>query len=89
MIERCHRAEATGFRWWSWGSECWRGQEPPGPCPKQHLDRHLPIEVRIGGLIDLAHAPLTDEGGHVVMAESGADGQGHRVYGLVEVILPR
>ena len=24
--------------------------------------------------------PLTDEGGDVVMAESGADGQGHRLW---------
>ena len=31
----------------------------------------------IGGLIDLAHAPLADEGGHVVMRESGADFQSH------------
>ena len=35
------------------------------------------LERRIGGLIDLAHAAFADEGGHVVMAESGADVQGH------------
>ena len=35
----------------------------------------------------LTHAPLADEGGDVVVAESGANAEGHRVYGLVEVIL--
>ena len=27
--------------------------------------------------IDLSHAPLADEGGDIVVAESGADGEGH------------
>ena len=34
----------------------------------------------VGGLVDLAHAAFADEGGHVVMAESGADAEGHRCY---------
>ena len=33
----------------------------------------ITIQLGIGGLIDLAYAPLADEGGDVVMAESGAD----------------
>ena len=43
--------------------------EPVGIAGKsvwQHLDRHLPIKVCIRRLIDLAHAPLADEGGDVV-----------------------
>ena len=30
-----------------------------------------------GGLIDLAHTPLADEGGDVVVGETGADFEGH------------
>ena len=45
----------------------------------QNLQRHLPVQLGIGGLIDLAHTPLADEGGHVIVAESGTDGQGHRL----------
>ena len=48
----------------------------------QDLQRHLPVQLGIGGLIDLPHAPLADEGDDVVVAESGADGQGHEVVGL-------
>ena len=33
---------------------------------RQDLQRHLPVQLRVGGLIDLFHAPLADEGGHVV-----------------------
>ena len=32
----------------------------------QDLQRDLPVQLGIGGLIDLAHAPLTDEGGDIV-----------------------
>ncbi len=39
----------------------------------QDLERHLAVQLGIGGLIDLPHAPLADEGGDVVMAESGAN----------------
>ncbi len=35
----------------------------------------------IGGLIDLAHAPLADEGGDVVVGESGADLERHWLRG--------
>ena len=36
------------------------------------------VQLGIGGLIDLAHAPLADEGGDIVMGDAGADVQGHR-----------
>ena len=44
----------------------------------QDLQRHLPVELGIGGLVDLAHAPLADKRGHVVVGELGIDCQGHR-----------
>ena len=44
----------------------------------QDLERHLPVQLGIGGLVDLAHAPLANEGGDLVVAESGADLKGHR-----------
>ena len=43
----------------------------------QDLQGDLAVELRVGGLIDLAHTPLADEGGHVVMAEAGADLKRH------------
>ena len=39
----------------------------------QDLERDLPVELGIGGLINLAHAPLADEGGHVVVGEAVTD----------------
>ena len=50
---------------------------------RQDLQRHLAVELGIGGLIDLSHTPLADEGGDIVMAESGADSQGHGYCGMV------
>ena len=41
---------------------------------RQDLQRHLPVQLGIGGLIDLPHAPLADQGGDVVVAESVTDG---------------
>ncbi len=35
-------------------------------------------ELGIGGLVNLSHAPLADEGGDVVVAESGADIESHK-----------
>ena len=32
-----------------------------------------PVQLGISGLIDLAHAPLADEGGDVIVAEAGTD----------------
>ncbi len=42
-----------------------------------HLQRHPAVELSISGLIDLAHPAFADEGGDVVVAESGADVEGH------------
>ena len=42
-------------------------------------------ELGVGGAIDLPHAPLADEGGDVVMAEAGADGEGHEKARLLSV----
>ena len=44
---------------------------------RKDLQGDIAAQLRVGGPIHLAHAPLADEGGHVVMAEAGADGQGH------------
>ena len=49
----------------------------------QDLERDLPIELGIGGLIDLAHPALTNEGSHVVVAESGADSESHKLSRLI------
>ena len=46
---------------------------------RQDLQCHLPVQLGIGGLIDLSHTPLTNEGGDVVVAESGADFKSHRL----------
>ena len=45
----------------------------------ENLERHLALELGIDGLIHLSHAALADEGGHVVMAEPGADFQRHEL----------
>ena len=34
---------------------------------EQSSERHLAVQLGVGGLVDLPHAPLTDEGGHVVV----------------------
>ena len=47
----------------------------------EDLQRDVAAQSRVGCPIDLAHAALADEGGDVVMAESGADGEGHRLSG--------
>ena len=45
----------------------------------QDLQRDLAVELGVGGLPDLAHAALTQEGGDVGVPEAGASGQGHRM----------
>ena len=45
----------------------------------QQLDRDRALEAGIGGLVDHTHPAAADEGGHVVVAKSGADVQGHIV----------
>ena len=47
----------------------------------QDLQRHLPVQLRIGGLVDLAHAALADQGGDVVVPEAGAGLQSHALSG--------
>ena len=39
----------------------------------QYLEGDLSPELGIGGLIDLPHAPLADEGGDVVMGDAVTD----------------
>ena len=48
-----------------------------GKCLWEDLERHLAVQLGVGGLVDLAHPALADEGGDVVMAESGADAKRH------------
>ena len=50
-------------------------------CFRQNLQRHLAVELGIGGLIDLPHPAFADEGGDVVMAEAGTDDEGHGLSG--------
>ena len=48
----------------------------------QDLERHLALELRISRLIDLPHASLADEGGHVVVSEAVTDGERHKLLEL-------
>ena len=51
-----------------------------GERRRQDLDRHLALEARVGGAVDLAHAALADLGEDLVGAEAGAGREGaHRV----------
>ena len=43
----------------------------------EDLQGDLPVELRVGGLPDLSHAPLPEEGSDVVVPETGAGTQGH------------
>ena len=45
----------------------------PGKGLRQYLDRHVTVELGIGGTIDFAHATLTDFGGDLVMGNGGVD----------------
>jgi len=49
-----------------------RGQRPADHRRGQHLDRDLPLQVRVGRAIDLAHATDANLGGDFVRAEAGA-----------------
>jgi hypothetical protein len=44
----------------------------------QDLQRDLAVELGVGGLPDQAHAPLADEGGHVVVPKAVADLKCHQ-----------
>ena len=41
----------------------------------QHLDRHLAVELRVGGAVDLSHAAGADGGGDLVRPEARAGGE--------------
>ena len=41
------------------------------------MNGSISLQLRVPGPIHLAHAALTDEGGHVIGAEAGAGCQGH------------
>ncbi len=68
---------------------CWRSArvEKSTGCPRsldtrqlfweKDLQGDLVVELRVGGLPDLPHAPLPEEGGHVVVPEAGAWTRGH------------
>ena len=43
---------------------------------RQHLDRHRPLQIAVGGAIDLAHAAGTDLRGDFVDAKAGAGSEG-------------
>ena len=43
-----------------------------GEGVREDLQRDLAAQLRVGGAIHLPHAALADEGGHVIVAETGA-----------------
>ena len=47
----------------------------------EDLQGDLAVELRVCGLPDLAHAPLAEQGGDVVMAETGARAESHELGG--------
>ncbi len=47
----------------------------------QYLERHVPIELGIAGLPDLAHPAFADLGGDAVGTKRGAGLQGHLIRG--------
>ena len=49
----------------------------------EDLQRDLAVELRVGGLPDLAHAALAEEGGHVVVADRSAGTEGHELLSLL------
>ena len=52
----------------------------PEPLPRVVMETFLVLcglAKRAGNRIDLPHAALADEGGHVVVAEAGADFERH------------
>ncbi len=47
------------------------------PYLGQHLQRHVPVELRIPRLLHLTHAAFADLGGDAVGAEGGAGFERH------------
>ncbi len=50
------------------GEAIWISREGVG----EDLQRDLAVELRVGGLPDLAHPALAQEGGDVIVPEAGA-----------------
>ena len=44
---------------------------------RQDLQRDLPVQLGVGCAIDLAHAALSDEGGHLVVRDASSDLERH------------
>ena len=56
--------------------------EPPlvgAPRLAQHLDGHRTIEAAVAGLVNGAHAAVTEQRDDLVVTDAGAGGQSHRV----------
>ena len=54
---------------------------------RRDLQRHVPIQLGVSRPIHFAHTPLANEGGDVMVAESGADGQGHELMVMSESVV--
>ncbi len=54
---------------------------------RQDLQGDLPVELGVGGLPDLAHSALTEEGGHVVVADARPRCESHQSVSAVEETL--
>ncbi len=52
----------------------------------QDLERHVAVELRVAGAVDLAHTAVADLAGNGVRTEAVTDGQSH---GRVSLRLPR
>jgi hypothetical protein len=50
---------------------------------RQHLDRHVPVELRIGGAIDGAHAALAELGNDAIVRNGGRWAHGTELCGMV------
>ena len=57
------------------GKPVWVSREGVG----EDLQRDLAVELRVGGLPDLAHAALAKQISDVIVAETGASGQAHEL----------
>ncbi len=56
---------------------------------RQDFEGYIPAELDIVSPVDLAHAALADEGGHVVVPESVTDVQGHGLLGPRDRVILR
>ena len=64
-------------------SFCVRSWQVPGTKASGSTLIAASVEGRVAGAVHLAHAPLADEGGHVVVAQAGTDVKGHQLVSLV------